>query len=46
MRDVLTSKDFSLKLRQQSEAKIEDQMFLNKLFVEKNPNNDQLAMII
>ena len=46
MRDVLTSRDSSLKLRQQSEAKIDDQMFLNKQFVEKNPNNDQLAMII
>ena len=38
MRDVQTSKDFSLKLKHQSEAKIEDQIFLNILFVEKNPN--------
>ena len=46
MRDALISRDSSLKLRQQSEAKIDDQMILNKQFVEKNINNDQLAMII
>ena len=46
MRDALISRDSSLKLRQQSEAKIDDQMILKKQFVEKNINNDQLAMII
>ena len=46
MIDALISKDSSLKLRQQSEAKIDDQMISNKQFVEKNINNGQLAMII
>ena len=46
MRDALISRDSSLKLRQQSEAKIDDQMILKKQFVERNINNDQLAMII
>ena len=46
MRDALMSRDSSLKLRQQSEAKFDDQMLLNKQFVEKNINNDHLAMII
>ena len=46
MIDALMSRDSSLKLRQQSEAKIDDQMLLNKQFIEKNINSDQLAMII
>ena len=46
MINVQMSRDSSLKLQQQSEAKIDDQMFLNKHFVEKNINNGQLAMII
>ena len=39
MIDVQMSRDSSLKLRQQSEPKIDDQMFLNKQFVEKNINS-------
>ena len=46
IRDVIMSRDSSLKLRQQSEAKIDDQMLLNKQFAEKNINNGQLAIII
>ena len=38
MRDVLMIRDSSSKLRQQSEAKIDDQRFLNKQFAEKSIN--------
>ena len=38
MRDVLMSRDSSSKLRQQIEAKFDDQRFLNKQFAEKSIN--------
>ena len=46
MRDVLMSRDSSSKLRQQSEAKIDDQRLPNKQFAEKSIKSDQLATII